>query len=194
MMKRIPISFNSPVILGITGISLLVLVINTLSGGILNSFFAIHYTSWADPLMYLRLFTHVVAHLNLTHYTNNFLFILAVGPLIEKKYGSKNLVIMFCITSLITGLVNIIFFKNIALLGASGLVFMLILLASFTNIKSGKMPLTFLLVGLLYIGNEIAAGLASSDNISQISHIVGGLCGAGFGFFFHSGNLRMRGQ
>lgn len=183
-------SFNSPVILGLTLLSLIVLGINMLTGGGLNRFLAIRYTSWLDPLMYLRLFTHVIAHSNFSHYINNFLLILVVGPIVEEKYGSKNLLTMFAITAVITGLVNVIFFKNIMLLGASGLVFMLILLASFTNFQQGKIPVTFILVGVFYIGQEIINGVFSQDNISQLSHIVGGLCGAIFGFVFNQSHRK----
>jgi len=183
-------SFNSPVILGLTFLSLIILLGNYLTKGFLNSFLAIRYTSFFDPFMYLRLFTHVIAHQDLAHFTGNFLLILAVGPMVEEKYGSKPLLIMICITAVITGLVNILFFKNVMLIGASGLVFMLILLASFTNISNGKLPITVLLVGALYIGNEIISGFAADDNISQISHIIGGLCGGFFGFIFHKDKFR----
>jgi len=184
------ISFNSPVILGLTFLSLIILIGNYITKGFLNSVLAIRYTSFFDPLMYLRLFTHVVAHQDLAHFTGNFLLILAVGPMIEEKYGSKTLLIMICITAVITGLVNVIFFRNVMLIGASGLGFMLILLASFTNITTKKLPLTVLLVGILYIGNEIISGIASDDNISQISHIIGGLCGGTFGFFIHKDKFK----
>ena len=39
-----------------------------------------------------------------------------------------------------------------------------------------------LLVVALYLGNEVVDGLSESDNISQMTHIVGGLCGIVFGF------------
>lgn len=181
------IAFNSPAILTLTFLSLAVLALNRISGGRVNTALAIWYSRWTDPLMYLRMFTHVIVHQNIEHYTGNFLLILAVGPLVEEKYGSKRLIIMFLITAFITGLLNVIFFKNVMLMGASGLVFMLILLASFTNMKDGRIPLTVLLVGVLYIGNEVIAGLTIDDNISRISHIIGGLCGAGFGFLLNNG-------
>jgi len=38
----------------------------------------------------------------------------------------------------------------------------------------------------LYIGNEIMLGLFTVSNISRISHIVGGLCGAGFGVIYNN--------
>ena len=189
-MKKIGIiSFNAPIILTITLMSLVILLLSILTGGAVGQFFSIFFTRWSDPVMYLRLFTHVLVHQDLSHFTGNFLYILAVGPPVEEKYGSLPLAIMVAATALVTGLVNIVFFKNVMLMGASGVVFMLILLASFTNIREGRLPLTVLLVAMLFIGNEILTGLMVSDNISRISHVVGGLCGAGFGLFFHGGTI-----
>ena len=48
--------------------------------------------------------------------------------------------------------------------------------------ERGTVPLTMLLVVALYLGGEIWTGLTSRDNVSQLAHIVGGLCGLGFGF------------
>ena len=184
------IDFNAPVILGLTFICLVILILNNITGGVVNRMLAVYYVSWANPTQYLRLFTHVLAHANLAHYTGNFLLILAIGPLVEEKYGSRNLFIMFLITAVATGFFETFLFPNTALIGASGLAFMLILLASFTNIRDGHLPLTVLLVGVLYIGTEILNGLLMDDNISQLAHIVGGLCGAGFGIFLNSRKKR----
>lgn len=188
MKNRIDI--NAPVILSLTFISLIVLLLNMVLGGAINQLLAVRYTSWIDPMMYIRMFVHVIAHQDLAHYTGNFLLILAVGPMVEEKYGTKNMVMMLLTTAFVTGLINVIFFRHIALIGASGLVFLLILLASFTNIREGKIPLTVLLVGVVYLGNEVINGLLSSDNISQFSHILGGLCGAGFGWLFYGEKMK----
>lgn len=178
------IDINSPVLLGLTLLSLICLGVAYLTGGFFNRFLAAQFTSWLDPLMYLRLFTHVLAHQGLEHYVNNFLLILVVGPSVEEKYGSRSLLLMMLITALATGLIHILFFHNVALMGASGLVFMLIILASFTNVREGKIPLTFILVAVYYIGGEILTGVFGQDNISQLSHILGGVCGAVFGFYY----------
>lgn len=178
------IDINSPVLLGLTFLSLICLGIGYLSGGLSSRFLAAQFTSWLDPLMYLRLFTHVLAHQGLEHYVNNFLLILVVGPSVEEKYGSRSLLVMMLITAVATGLIHILFFRGVALMGASGLVFMLIILASFTNVREGKIPLTFILVAVYYIGGEILAGVFGQDNISQLSHILGGVCGAVFGFYY----------
>lgn len=55
--------------------------------------------------------------------------------------------------------------------------------------KQGKLPITVLLVAVLYIGNEVFQGIFSRDNISQLGHIAGGLCGAGFGILYHSDKI-----
>jgi membrane associated rhomboid family serine protease len=64
------------------------------------------------------------------------------------------------------------------LLGASGIVFMMIAMASLSGMKNGCIPITLVLVLLLYLGGEIVDGITLKDNISQLSHIVGGICGA----------------
>jgi membrane associated rhomboid family serine protease len=127
------------------------------------------------------LFTHVIGHANWNHLISNFAFILLIGPMLESIYGSLSLLLMIAVTALVTGVLNILFFPT-ALLGASGVVFMMILLASFTNFNKGEIPLTFILVLVLYLGRELFNSF-SSNNISEFAHIVGGFCVSLFGFF-----------
>ena len=183
--RKVPFYLNAPVVLGMTLITLIVLIVDTLTKGTAIRLFGMHYSSWTDPMMYVRMFTHIFTHADLEHYTGNFMLILLIGPMVEDKYGSKNLLEMIIITSLVTGLIDVIFFRDVMFIGASGIVFMLILLASFTDIKNGKLPITVLLISVLYIGNEVVNGIIANDNVSQISHIVGGFCGAFLGFAFH---------
>jgi len=178
------IYINSPVILGLTFLSAVVLFADKFTFGAVNYLFMSRFTSWLDPLMYLRYFTRVLAHADADHFFGNFMLILVVGPMMEERYGAKRLSAMLLITAFATGLCNTILFPQVVTIGASGLAFMLILLSSFVNMKSAGLPLTMLLVAFLYIGNEILGGLFLNDNISQFSHIAGGLCGAAFGFYF----------
>lgn len=186
------LDYNSPVILTMAVLSFIILVINYATGDWMNHFLAVYRSSWANPLMYMRMFTHVLAHADLAHFTGNFIFILAVGPMVEEKYGSRQLVLLIAITAFITGLINVVFFSGVALIGASGILFMLILLSSFTNLREGRIPLTFILVAILYLGNEIVTGVIESDNISQLAHIIGGICGGCFGFFIHRKTIGKR--
>ena len=84
-------------------------------------------------------------------------------------------------TALVTSVLNLIFFKAYVL-GASGIVFMFILLASTANIKKREIPLTFIAVAFLYLGGELVNAF-QDDQISQMAHLIGGLVGAVFGFF-----------
>jgi len=72
------------------------------------------------------------------------------------------------------------------LLGASGVVFMMIVLSSFTETKRDGIPITLILVVIFYLGGEIVDGLFTADNISQLTHIIGGVLGLIFGFTFKS--------
>jgi len=188
--RTFAIDLNSPAILWFTGISLVVLLIDLIPGVDMVMLFGARRTSFTDPMQYIRLFTHVLVHMNVNHYIVNFMMILAIGPMIEEKYGSKRLVMAMVVTAFVTGLFKIIVFPGVVLVGASGIAFMLILIAPFTNIKQGRFPITVLLVAALYIGYEIKEGMFTSTNISHISHIIGGLCGAAFGILVHSKKIR----
>ena len=185
-MKKIlnRIQYNSPVVLTFAIVSLAALALNALTRGWANqAFFSVYRSSFANPLTYVRLIGHVLGHSNMEHYMSNMMLFLILGPMIEERYGSKDLLVMIIVTAIVTGLVNIIFFPHVALLGASGIVFLLIVLSSMVGFSQGKIPLTLILVMILYIGQEIYSGIFTRDNISQITHIIGGVCGLIFGFF-----------
>jgi membrane associated rhomboid family serine protease len=176
------IRYNAPVILTFTLLSTVVLIINQIIVGFTEAFFVSYPTFSGSVLDFLRLFTHVIGHQNWLHLMSNFSFILLIGPVLEEKYRSAPLLLMVLVTALVTGILNILFFST-GLMGASGIVFMLILLSSFTNIRSGEIPLTFVLIVVLFLAKEFINALAE-DNVSQFAHIIGGICGALFGFLF----------
>lgn len=181
--SRLRISFNSPVVLGFTFICFGALILNLITSGASNEYlFSVYRSSLLNPLTYFRFVGHIFGHAGWEHFMGNIMLILVVGPLLEEKYGSSNMIFVMLSTALITGLVNFIFFPHIQLLGASGVVFALILLSSFVSIKEGSVPLTFILVALVYIGQQVFDGLFVRDNISNLTHIIGGFVGAGIGF------------
>ena len=89
---------------------------------------------------------------------------------------------IIAITAFVTGIVNYIFFWNVSLCGASGVVFAFIVLASFTGFREGEIPLTFILVAIIFVGQQVLEGITVSDNISNMAHIVGGFVGAVIGY------------
>jgi GlpG protein len=169
------------VVLGFAFISACALAAGYLTHGQSNILlFSVYKGSFRDPLFYVRLFTHVFGHASISHYSNNMILILLVGPLLEEKYGSGRLAGIMAAVALITGLVHIVLPGSSALLGASGIVFAFILLSSVTG--SGKgIPLTTIIVAVIYISQQVYEGVTAADNISQLTHIIGGLCGAFLG-------------
>lgn len=102
--------------------------------------------------------------------------------MLEEKYGSSNILFVIFTTAIVTGVVNFIFFPRVQLLGASGVVFAFILLSSFTSIREGTIPVTFILVAIIYIGGQIYDGIFVRDNVSNLTHIIGGAVGSGLGY------------
>ena len=180
------IQYNSVVILTLFFICLGVMILDTITKGkTTNAFFSTTTNdNLLNPFTYVKWFTYALGHLNWEHFIHNFLYILLIGPLVEEKYGSMNLVYMMLITAGIGGMFNRLFCKNKRALGASGLGFMLIVLSSFVNIQTGKIPLTVVLIIIFYLVKEVIHGLTKKDNISHGGHLLGGLCGLIFGIYF----------
>ncbi len=190
-MKRL--QYNSPVVLTFALLSLAALILGRLTGGwTTKALFCVYRSSLADPLTYVRFFGHALGHSSFEHFFNNMLLFLVIGPPLEEKYGSKTVAVTILITVFISGLVQWIFFPGSALLGASGVVFMMITMSSAAGIKDGKIPLTLILVLIFYIGREIVNGLFVKDNVSQLTHIIGGAAGAVFGVIFAKPGRRFK--
>ncbi len=182
-MKRLKITFNSPVTLTFAGLSLAVLILGYITLGASNQLlFMTYHSSLLSPMTYIRFFTHVLGHGGWEHFIGNMSYILLLGPMLEEKYGASVIVKVICITAFVTGVVNYILFWNVSLCGASGVVFAFILLTSFTSFKEGELPVTFILVAVIFIGQQVMEGLFLKDNISNLSHILGGIVGAFFGY------------
>jgi GlpG protein len=181
--NTLKITFNSPVILTFVALCFIVTLIGIITGGtITQQFFMTYRSSLANPFTYLRLFTHVLGHSGWQHFIGNASYLLLLGPMLEEKYGSKILVEIILITAVITGIVNYIFFPHVALYGASGVVFAFIILASFTGFRNGEIPVTFILVAIIYIGQQVYEGVTVTDDISNMAHIIGGFVGSFVGY------------
>lgn len=174
------ITFNAPVILSFSILCALVYLLTKPMGIADNAFVLIPEWNFSSAGWYMRLFTHTVGHASTEHLMGNLAFILLIGPIVEEKYGSKNLIIMILTTAMVTAILHLLFF-DMGLLGASGIVFMLILLVSLVNFKNKEIPLTFILVVIIFIGKEVTSSM-ENDGISHFAHIVGGIVGAVFGF------------
>ena len=182
---KLRIRYNAPVTLTFALLCAVVLLIDQISGGwLISNFFTLQPDFNAGSfLSWLRMVTYVIGHANWTHLISNFSFILLIGPVLEEKYGSLPILAMMVVTALATAFLNLLLVRT-GLLGASGIVFMLILLSSFTNIRQGEIPITFILIIVLYVVREFVNALTPNTGISQLAHIAGGIIGGAFGFLF----------
>lgn len=182
-MKKRKIYLNAPITLGFSLICIIALLLNMVSSGKTNVlFFSTYGSSLLSPMTYIRLLGHIFGHTNVDHLVSNLLYILLLGPMLEEKYG-KRLIIVILSTAAVTGIVHNLLSPNTMLLGASGVVFAFIILASITGNEEG-IPVTLIIVALLWIGSEIYTGITTADSVSQLTHIVGGLTGGIIGLAF----------
>ena len=181
--KRWRITLNAPVVLAFSALCVIATAAGQATGGaVTQAFFMTYHSPLADPLTYVRLFTHVLGHGGWDHLVGNLSYILLLGPLLEEKYGSRTLGLVIAVTAVITGILNYVLFPNIALCGASGVVFAFIILSSVTSFRTGEIPLTFVLVAVIFLGQQIIQGVFVADNISNLSHFAGGVIGGAAGF------------
>lgn len=181
--KKLQVTFNAPVVLGLVAISFVATLLGYITKGALErSLFITYHSALLSPLTWIRAFTHIFGHADWAHFAGNMSYLLLLGPLLEEKYGSRTLMAVVAITAVVTSIVNYIFFPAVALCGASGVVFAFILLSSFTSFREGEIPLTFILVAVFFIGQQVIDGLTIRDNISNMAHIVGGIVGGISGY------------
>ena len=194
MKKKLRITFNAPVVLSLVAISFLATLLNYITDGASGRMlFMTYHSPLLSPLTWVRAITHIFGHADWSHLIGNMSYLLLLGPMLEEKYKSSTLTIVVVLTALATSLVNYIFFPYIALCGASGVVFAFILLSSFTSFKDGEIPLTFILVALFFLGQQVYEGITVQDNISNTAHIVGGIVGGITGYVLNkSGKNEMQ--
>jgi membrane associated rhomboid family serine protease len=193
MKKTWRLSYDAPVTLTFSLICAFVLVLslyfpNTKARSIISGLFtapgsrgsaaAFNYKNGLD---YFRLFLYVFGHADWSHLLGNLAFILLLGPLMEERYGSGILALMMAVTAFVASVINATLIP-LPMHGASGIVFMLIMLIAITSFDKGQIPLSSILVMALYIGRELI-GKPLDTNIAAYAHIAGGLCGSLFGFF-----------
>ena len=180
------VTFKSPITLAFVLMSAIFYFVFQSSGSIprlfqLHGDFQLSNWKW-----YVSLFGYVMGHAGITHLVGNLSIFLLLGPIIEKRYGSQKFLLMIALTAIITALVHIFFWDD-RLVGASGVVFMMIVISSLIDIQGKEIPFTSILIILLFVGQEVLNSF-QHDNISQFAHIFGGVLGFIFGFQFKKGN------
>jgi membrane associated rhomboid family serine protease len=175
---KLRITYNAPVVLTFTFAAVAVFLLCQLAPSL-----QLWFAAWPhliDARSYVGLVTHILGHASWEHLIGNFMLILLIGPILEERHGSRPLLVMIVLTAVVTGLANLALSQHL-LVGASGVAFMMILLASMANMRGGEIPLTFIAIALIYLGGEVVHSFRS-DGISHLAHLVGGAAGAAFGF------------
>jgi membrane associated rhomboid family serine protease len=178
-VAKLRISYNAPVVLTFAIAAVVAFILQQAIHPLQGWFMA--YPRLGDAQAYVGLFSHILGHASWEHLLSNFMLILLIGPILEERHGSTTLLFMILITALMTGLAALVFSSGVVM-GASGIAFMMILLASLANARGGEIPLTFLVVAIIYMGGEIVHSFRHDDGISHMAHLVGGAVGAVFGF------------
>lgn len=188
------ITINAPVVLGFTFICVAVQVVSTLTfGASTQALFTFHASSLSHPSEWFKLVTFAFGHVSWDHLIGNMSYILLLGPLLEEKYGSTSLAAIILASAITCSLTSILVF-HAGGVGASGVVFTFILLSSVTNLRSGEIPLTFVLVAAFYLCQQLYGAFFVRGLVSYHGHIVGGIVGAVVGFLLpeKSGSGRAR--
>ena len=123
----------------------------------------------------------MLGHPDFAAYCGNIVMLLVVGPTAEERFGGKRILLAIALTALVTGLVLWFFFPNSALMGAS-----------FAGMRTGTIPLTLILVLILYLGSEIFQAVTGTAGLAQLTHIAGGVLGMIFGFTWSRGKRAVR--
>jgi membrane associated rhomboid family serine protease len=175
------IRYNAPVLLTFSLIALCVHVLNvTVAPGLTARWFTLPgWFAWGYAPNYVKLVSYTLGHSDWGHLLGNLPIVLLLGAFVEDKYGSRDILAMTLVTALVAGVLNALLFES-GLRGASGVVFMLIVLASLGNVRRGELPLTFVLVAGFFLAGEILAS-QQPDRTAQWAHIAGGVVGGVFG-------------
>ena len=183
MHKRLKITFNAPITMSLVIMSFIATLLNFVTDGrIERLLFMTYHSPLLSPMTWIRMVTHIFGHVGWSHFVGNMSYLLLLGPMLEEKYSSRVILEIVIVTALVTGIVNYILFPGTALCGASGVVFAFMLLSSFTSFHEGEIPLTFILVAVLFIGQQIWEGIMVQDDVSNMAHIVGGMIGGIVGY------------
>ena len=85
------IRYNAPVTLTFALVSLAVLGLGYVTNGWTTENLFSVYRSKFSFFWIIRLFGHTLGHANMSHFFSNMTLFLLLGPVLEEKYGSKNL-------------------------------------------------------------------------------------------------------
>ena len=107
--KRLRITFNAPVVLSFVFLCFGATLLGQVTGGVSDPvLFMVYRASLRSPLTYIRFFTHVLGHVDWSHFIGNVSYLLLLGPMLEEKYGSAKIVEVIMSAAFEPGIVNFV--------------------------------------------------------------------------------------
>ena len=178
-------SYDSYVTLGYFFLCFFIFLLNFITKDQVTKFLKIRRGSIFNPMNYVRLFTSGLCHTNFQHFKNNFVFILLLGPILEERYGSIVLLEMILITTVASSVFHLFFYESSAI-GASDVVYMMVVLCGITCAPDHLIPVTFVFLCLFFVLSEVIGMFfhKKKDNTGYDGHVIGAICGFLFGYVF----------
>lgn len=135
--------------------------------------------SWSNLL---DLFRYMISHGSLDHLSSNMMFLLLLGPVIEKRLGHVRFLVLYITSGLAAALGYGFIFQGDKVIGASGAIAGLIAVYPFVQRNLVSFFLGGILLGLYFIKqfdmfllNYLLDGLLGST--AFLAHVAGGLWG-----------------
>lgn len=178
------VRFNAPFTFFYAFLIVLIFFLNQyVTPGLIGRFFSVPGkggANWTSPILLMQTVAYVVGHTSWAHLTSNIMMILLLGPPVESRYGSVMMAIMVILTAAVGGVINLLFFPA-PLVGASGIVFMLVVLVSFAGMDDDEFPVSVLIVFSIFVAREVIA-FHTSGRVSHTAHIEGAVLGGLYGY------------
>ncbi|MCR5699512.1 MAG: rhomboid family intramembrane serine protease [Treponemataceae bacterium] len=176
------VSFDSPVALILVILLVVMAVVERLVPSIAWLFVcpcragnaaAFNYAHVAD---YFRILLYPFGFSSWNQLTANLVFILLLFPKIESVFGKLFSSLLVLITVLFAGVICVCF-SNSVIYGTSGIVCMLLILAIFISADKRQIPLSYILLAVIYFAREIVS-IIDTNTIEVFCHFAGSLAGS----------------
>lgn len=142
------------------------------------------------PLFYpFQFVSSMFTHVSLSHIFFNLLMLFFFGPLVENRIGEKRTFIAYITGGLFSAIIFFVFFsffqvKDFGLLGASGAIYTIIVLAAlyYPNRKAGllfipvQFPLGYMAAGFITI-DILLMKAGANTGVAHLAHIGGAAMG-----------------
>ncbi len=103
---------------------------------------------------YFRLILYPLGFSDWNVLTSHLVFILFLCPKVEQVFGKSILSLLLFVCVIFSGVVCVCF-SNSVMVGTSGIVFMLLILSFYSYIDKKEIPLSYVLLAIIYFSNEI---------------------------------------